>query len=145
MKILISDKLQEQAIKIFEDNGFEAVKKFSISPEELKNEIEYYDAIIIRSGTKLTDDILERAKNLKVIGRAGVGLDNVDLKKAEELNIKVLNTPEAPSVSVAELTIGLILTLARHISKADQTMHKGEWRKKDYMGYILKGKKRRKI
>ncbi|MHA2325206.1 MAG: hydroxyacid dehydrogenase, partial [Promethearchaeota archaeon] len=89
---------------------------------------------------KLTAGLLENGKKLKVIGRAGVGLDNVDLKKAEEMNIKVLNTPNAPSISVAELTIGLILNLARHISKADETMHCGQWFKSNYMGYLLKGK-----
>ena len=141
MRILISDKLREEGIKIFQENNFEIIKKFSISPEELKNEIENYDGIIIRSRTKLTADVLEKATNLKVIGRAGVGLDNVDLLKAEELNIKVFNTPEAPAVSVSELTIGLLLSLVRHISKADQTMHCGEWCKSDYMGYVLKGKK----
>jgi len=141
MKILISDKLREEGIKIFQENNFEIIKKFSITPEELKDEIKNYDGIVIRSRTKLTADILEKASNLKVIGRAGVGLDNVDLLKAEELNIKVFNTPEAPSVSVSELTIGLLLSLVRHISKADQTMHCGEWCKSDYMGYVLKGKK----
>ncbi len=141
MRILISDKLREEGIKIFQENNFEIIKKFSISPEELKNEIENYDGIVIRSRTKLTADILEKATNLKLIGRAGVGLDNVDLLKAEELNIKVVNTPEAPAVSVSELTIGLLLSLVRHISKADQTMHCGEWCKSDYMGYVLKGKK----
>ena len=140
MNVLISDKLKEEAIDILQNNGFNVVKKFSITNEELKHEIENYEAIIIRSRTKLTADVLENAKKLKVIGRAGVGLDNIDLKKAEELNIKVLNTPEAPSISVAELTIGLLLSLVRHISKADQTMHCGEWCKSDYMGYILKGK-----
>ena len=141
MTILISDKLREEGIKIFQENNFKIIKKFSISPQELKNEIENYEGIVIRSRTKLTADILEKATSLKVIGRAGVGLDNVDLLKAEELNVKVFNTPEAPSVSVSELTIGLLLSLVRHISKADQTMHCGEWCKSDYMGYVLKGKK----
>jgi len=141
MKILISDKFQEEGTKIFQENGFEVVKNFTITPEELKQEIVKYDAIVIRSRTKLTTDILENATNLKVIGRAGVGLDNVDLEKAEQMKIKVFNTPEAPSVSVAELTIGLMLSFARHITKADKTMHEGEWVKNDYMGYILKGKK----
>jgi len=141
MKILISDKLQEEAVKLLENDDFNVVKKFSITHEELKHEIAEYDGIIIRSRTKLTEEILRNAKKLKVIGRAGVGLDNIDVKIAEELNIKVLNTPEAPSISVAELTIGLILCLVRHISKADQTMHCGEWCKNDYVGYTLKDKK----
>jgi D-3-phosphoglycerate dehydrogenase len=106
----------------------------------LKKEIKNYHGIIIRSRTKLTADILENAKELKVIGRAGVGLDNVDIKKAEQLKIKVLNTPEAPSVSVAEFTIGLIISLMRHITKADKTMHCGQWCKNDYMGAELRGK-----
>ncbi len=141
MKILISDKLQEEGIKIFQDNGFEVVKNFKITPDELKQEIALYDAVVIRSRTKLTADILENAENLKAIGRAGVGLDNVDLKKAEGLKIKVFNTPEAPSVSVAELTLGLLLSLIRHIARANQTMHSGEWCKSDYMGNTLEGKK----
>ncbi len=141
MKILISDKLEEAGIQIFEENGFEAVRKFSISKDELRKEIAEYDGIVVRSRTILTDDILENAKKLKVIGRAGVGLDNIDLKKSEELGITVLNTPEAPSISVAELTLGLMFALARYLTIADKTMHRGEWNKNDYLGYTLHGKK----
>ncbi|MFW9942922.1 MAG: hydroxyacid dehydrogenase [Candidatus Thorarchaeota archaeon] len=141
MKILISDKLEEDGIKIFEDNGFEVIKKFTITHDELKKEIKDYDGIVIRSRTKLTTEVLENAENLKVIGRAGVGLDNVDRRKAAEMNIEVLNTPEAPAVSVAELALGLILSLARKISHADRTTHEGQWNKNQYLGYTLKGKK----
>ncbi|MGB5911532.1 MAG: hydroxyacid dehydrogenase [Promethearchaeia archaeon] len=141
MKVLISDEFQEEGVEIFKKNGFEVSKQFTITKEDLKKEISNYDAIVVRSRTKLTADILENAKNLKVIGRAGVGLDNIDLKKAAELNIKVLNTPEAPSVSVAELSLGLMLTLARKISDADRTTHQGKWNKKQYLGFTLKGKK----
>ncbi|GAH27749.1 unnamed protein product [marine sediment metagenome] len=107
----------------------------------MKQEIGDYDGIVIRSRTKLTDDVLENAKNLKVIGRAGVGLDNVDRKKAAEMNIEVLNTPEAPAVSVAEFALGLMLALARKISYADRTTHEGQWNKSDCLGYTLNGKK----
>lgn len=141
MKILISDKLQDEGIKIFEDNGFEVVKKFTITKEELKNEIGNYDGIVVRSRTKLTADILENAKKLKVIGRAGVGLDNIDREKAVNMNIEVLNTPEAPAVSVAEFALGLMLTLARKISYADRTTHEGKWNKNECLGYTLNGKK----
>lgn len=141
MKILISDKLQDAGIKIFEDNGFEVIRKFDIAKEELKEEIGTYDGIVVRSRTKLTADILENAKNLKVIGRAGVGLDNIDRKKASEMNIEVLNTPEAPAVSVAELALGMMLALARKISHADRTMHQGKWNKSEYLGFTLNGKK----
>ena len=141
MKILITDKIQKESLKIFDENKLEYREFYDLTPDELEKEIQNYEAVIVRSKTKLTANILEHGKKLKVIGRAGVGLDNIDLKKAEELGIEVFNTPEAPSVSVAELTIGLILNLARHISKADETMHCGKWCKNDYMGYILKDKK----
>ncbi len=141
LKILISDKLQDKGIKIFEDNGFEVFKKFKITKDELKEEIGEYDGIVVRSRTKLTADILENATNLKVIGRAGVGLDNVDREKASEMNIKVINTPEAPAVSVAEFALGLMLTLARKISYADRTTHEGNWNKSDCLGYTLNAKK----
>jgi D-3-phosphoglycerate dehydrogenase len=141
MKILITDKIQKESLKIFDEKGFEYREFYDLTPSELEKEIQNYEAVIVRSKTKLTASILEKGKKLKAIGRAGVGLDNIDLQKAEELGIKVFNTPEASSVSVAELTIGLILNLARHISKADETMHCGRWCKNDYMGYILKDKK----
>jgi D-3-phosphoglycerate dehydrogenase len=141
MKILIADKLHEDGIKVFLDNGLETIKNYTITKEDLKNEIGNYDGIVVRSRTKLTSDVLENANNLKVIGRAGVGLDNVDLKKAEALNIKVFNTPEAPSVSVAELAIGLILSIVRHISKADETLHNSQWLKGESMGYTVQGQK----
>ncbi len=141
MKILISDKLQEEGIKIFRDNGFDVVTDFKITHEELKKEIGDFDGIVVRSRTKLTVEILENAKNLKVIGRAGVGLDNIDLQKASELNIEVLNTPEAPAITVAEFALGLMFSLARHISDADRTMHIGEWNKSQFLGYTLNGKK----
>jgi len=141
MKILISDKLQDEGIKIFEDNDFEVVKNFKITHEELKEEIGKYDGIVVRSRTILTADVLENAKNLKVIGRAGVGLDNIDREKAAQMDIEVLNTPEAPTVSVAELSLGLMLTLARKISHADRTTHQGQWNKNEYLGYTLQGKK----
>ncbi|MFX0058082.1 MAG: hydroxyacid dehydrogenase [Candidatus Hodarchaeota archaeon] len=141
MKILISDKLEEEGIEIFEKNGFEVERNFSITNEELKKEIEKYDGIVVRSRTKLTTEVLENAKNLKVIGRAGVGLDNVDRQKAKEMKIEVLNTPEAPAITVAEFALGLMFSLARYISVADKTMHRGEWNKSHYLGYTLNGKK----
>jgi D-3-phosphoglycerate dehydrogenase len=141
MKILISDKLQEEGIKIFEENGFEVDRKFTITNDELKEQIKQYDGIVVRSRTKLTEEILNHATNLKVIGRAGVGLDNIDCKKASEMGIEVLNTPEAPSITVAEFALGMMFSLARYISVADRTMHKGEWNKSQYLGYTLYGKK----
>ncbi len=141
MKILISDKLQEEGIKIFEENGFEVDRKFTITNDELKEQIKQYDGIVVRSRTKITAEVLSQATNLKAIGRAGVGLDNIDREKASEMGIEVLNTPEAPSITVAEFALGMMFSLARYISVADRTMHKGEWNKSQYLGYTLYGKK----
>jgi D-3-phosphoglycerate dehydrogenase len=140
-KVLISNRIHEKGIEILEENRIQVVKDYSLSTDELKKEISKYDGIIVRSGTKLPEDVLRSAKRLKVIGRAGVGLDNIDLKAAKELDIQVFNTPTAPSVSVAELTIGLILSLARFIPKADATMQQGKWLKSDYRGYEIYGKR----
>lgn len=141
MKVLISDKIQEEGIKILEDAGINVVKNYKISQDELIQEIKNYDAIVIRSRTQITEEVLENAGNLKVIGRAGKGLDNVNRKKAKEKGVEVLNTPEAPAISVAELAIGLMLSLYRHIAKANEAMHQGKWLKGEYLGTILKGKK----
>lgn len=141
MKILVCDKIHQKGLEILEKEGYEVVTKFSMNKEELWEELGKYDGVIVRSGTQLYSEELEKAKRLRVIGRAGVGLDNIDTEEAQRLGITVFNTPEAPSVSVAELTIGLILSLMRHITKADQTMHCGEWLKSNYMGLELYGKK----
>ncbi len=141
IKILIADKIDEEAITILQSNGFIVDMNFLITKQELEEKIENYDAIIVRSRTKLTRDLLEKAKRLKIIGRAGVGVDNIDVEHAEKLNIKVVNTPEAPSISVAELTIGLLISLVRNISIIDKKMHCGEWCKNDYIGFELKNKR----
>ncbi len=140
-KILISDKLSERAIEELKKvDGFEVTVKTGMSPEELEKEIEAYDAIVIRSATKLKANILEKAKNLKVVVRAGIGLDNVDLKKAEELGIKVFNTPSATSITVAEYTIGLMFAVARNIPQAYSSMKAHKWEKKLFTGTELYGK-----
>lgn len=141
MKILISDKIHNKGVDLLREKGFSVDEKLDLSSKELEKILPDYDTIIVRSGTKLDKTLLERANKLKVVGRAGVGLDNIDLKTCERLNIKVMNTPEAPSVSVAELTIGLILNILRNIPKANSTMHCGEWCKKELLGETLYGKK----
>jgi D-3-phosphoglycerate dehydrogenase len=141
MKILISDKLSETAIEeIKKIEGFEVTVKTGMSPDELKEEIRNYDGIVIRSATKLRAEILQAANNLKVVVRAGIGLDNVDLKKAEELNIKVFNTPTATSITVAEYTIGLMFAAARMIPQAYFSMKEHKWEKKKFGGTELYGK-----
>ncbi len=140
-KILISDKLSEKAVEELKKiDDFEVTVKTGMSPEELENEIVSYDAIVIRSATKLRANVLEKAKNLKIIVRAGIGLDNVDLKKAEKLGIKVFNTPSATSITVAEYTIGLMFAVARNIPQAYSSMKAHKWEKKLFGGTELYGK-----
>ncbi len=140
-KILISDKLSEKAVEELKGiENFDITVKTGMSPEELEKEIETYDGIVIRSATKLRANILEKAKNLEVVVRAGIGLDNVDLKKAEELGIKVFNTPSATSITVAEYTIGLMFAVARNIPQAYSSMKAHKWEKKLFTGTELYGK-----
>ncbi len=141
MKVLVSDNLANEAIeRLKSTQGLEIEVKTGMKPDELKETIKGKDAIIIRSATKLTKDVLESADSLKVIARAGVGLDNVDLETAKSKGIEVVNTPGGTSIGVAELAIALMLTAARHITRADATMKKGLWEKKKLGGIELYGK-----
>ena len=140
MKVLISDAIAEDALKIFESEGVDFDYKPDITPEELKKVIKDYEGIIVRSRTKVKKEIIEAATKLKVIGRAGVGLDNIDLVAAEEKGITVMNTPGATSISVAELTIGLMLSLLRFIPQAHASTSAGKWEKKQFKGKELYGK-----
>ena len=114
--------------------------KTGLEPNELKSIIDDYDGILIRSATKLTADILENCSNLKVIGRAGVGVDNVDLDAATKNKILVMNTPLGNLEATAELTVGLMFSLYRHIHNANASTHEGKWEKAKFMGTELKGK-----
>jgi len=138
-KILITDPIHEDAIDILKSIG-EVDIKYNLKPEELKEIIKNYDAIVIRSGTKLTRNILENADNLKVIARAGVGVDNVDINAATEKGILVVNSPDSSSISVAELTFGLMLGAARNIPQATASLKRGEWDRKSFKGIELYGK-----
>jgi D-3-phosphoglycerate dehydrogenase len=141
MKVLVSDNLANEAIeKLKSTEGLDIEVKTGMSPDELKETIKGKDAIIVRSATKLTKDVLESADNLKVIARAGVGLDNVDVETAKAKGIEVVNTPGGTSIGVAELAMALMLTAARHIARADATMKKGLWEKKKLGGIELYGK-----
>ncbi len=140
MKILVCDSVHREGIKKLEEAGFEVDVNPTISHEQLRKAVSEYDALIVRSRTKVTREIIDTGKRLKIIGRAGVGLDNIDKGNAEKRGITVLNTPEAPAEAAAELTMGLILSLARNISLADRTMKGGKWIKKKLTGWQLKGK-----
>ncbi|MBU2541568.1 MAG: phosphoglycerate dehydrogenase [Candidatus Omnitrophica bacterium] len=141
MRILVSDKLAERGLKILNsEKSFKVDVKTDLSPKELKSIIKDYDALIVRSSTKVTKDIIDAAKKLKVIGRAGVGLDNVDLQAANRKGIIVMNTPAGNTISTAEHTLSLILSLSRNIASADASMKKGDWNRSKFMGIELYGK-----
>ena len=140
VKILVCDPVHREGIEKLEEAGFEVAVNPTISHDQLRKVVSEYDALIVRSRTKVTREIIEAGKRLKIIGRAGVGLDNIDTENAEKRGITVLNTPEAPAEAVAELTMGLILSLARKIPLADRTMKEGRWIKKKLIGWQLRGK-----
>jgi len=140
VKILVCDSIPDEEIEELKRAGFEVDVSPTISNEQLRGVVSNYDALIVRSRTKVTKEIIEAGKKLKVIGRAGVGLDNIDVETAGRRGIVVLNTPEAPADAVAELTIGLMISLARNIPLADRTMKEGKWIKKELMAWQLKGK-----
>ena len=139
VRILICDPIDPEGIEKLKKAGFNIA--FLMRREMLKKEIQDCDVLIVRSRTKVTREIIESGKHLKLIARAGSGLDNIDLKAAEERGIAVINTPEASADSVAELTIGLMVALARKMILADSSMKQGKWLKKELMGFLLKGKK----
>lgn len=140
MRVLVSDSLSEEGLEILRKAGLEVVYKPGLSVEELKKEIAEARALIIRSGTKVTKEIIESAKNLKVIGRAGTGLDNVDVAVATEKGIVVMNVPGGNTLSAAEHTLALLFSLARKIPQANATVKAGLWDRKKFMGMELNGK-----
>jgi D-3-phosphoglycerate dehydrogenase len=141
MKVLVSDPLAKEGIEILKKAGIDVVEKTGLSPEELVKVIPEFDGIIVRSATKVTKEVIDAGKNLKVIGRAGIGLDNVDRETAKTKNIKVLNTPTATSISVAELALGMMLGAARRIPQATASTKAGKWEKKQFKGFEVFGKK----
>ncbi|MEA3369573.1 MAG: NAD(P)-dependent oxidoreductase, partial [Candidatus Ratteibacteria bacterium] len=141
MKILVSDPLAKPGLEILrKTKGCQIDEKPKLSPEELKKIIKDYDGLIIRSGTRVTKEIIEAAENLKIIGRAGVGLDNVDLAEATKKGIIVMNTPGGNTISTAEHAISLILALARNIPQAYVSLKEKKWERKKYTGVQLYGK-----
>ena len=139
-KVLISDAMDDIAEKILLSNNIEVDVITNFTPDELNQNINSYDGLIVRSATKVNKEVIENAKNLKVVGRAGAGVDNIDIKAAEQKNIIVMNTPGGNTNATAEHTLALLLSLSRKISKADITTHKGEWAKKSLKGNEIKGK-----
>ena len=139
-KVLICDSIDQAGIESMKRAGLVVDYKPEIKPTELVASAKDYEVIIVRSRTKVTEEVIDAASRAKIIARVGVGLDNVDVKSAEAKKIRVINAPEAASTAVAELAIGLMISLARSIPRADSETKKGNWVKKDLMGIQLSGK-----
>jgi len=141
-RVLVSDKLSETAVQIFKDNGVDVdfLPDLGKDKEKLKEVIGQYDGIAIRSATKLTEDVLAEAGNLKVIGRAGIGVDNVDIPAASAKGMIVMNTPFGNSITTAEHAIAMMFAVARQIPAADVSTQAGKWEKSKFMGVEITGK-----
>jgi len=139
-KVLISDKLSDAAVAIFRNRGIEVDVKSGLTPAELREIIGAYDGLAIRSATKVTKELLDVATNLKVVGRAGIGVDNVDLKAATARGVVVMNTPHGNAITTAEHAIALMFALARQIPEATASTKAGKWEKNRFMGVELTAK-----
>ncbi len=141
MKVLVCDPLDPRAVERMKGAGLEVVERMGMSPEELAEELKKgYGIIVVRSATKVRRPAIEAAVGLRLIVRAGVGLDNIDVEAARERGIEVKNTPRASSISVAELTLAHMLALARSLPQATQSLREGRWEKKSFKGVELYGK-----
>jgi D-3-phosphoglycerate dehydrogenase len=139
-RVLVCDSIDQAGIDSMKRAGLAVDYKPEIKASELVAIVKDYEVIVVRSRTKVTKEVIDATSNAKIIARVGVGLDNVDVKAAEAKKIRVINAPEAASVAVAELAIGLMISLARSIPRADAESKKGNWIKKDLMGTQLSGK-----
>ncbi len=139
-KVLIADKADPLCEKVLKDRGLEAVVKTGMKPEELKACAHEFDAIIVRSATTLTREIIEAATRLKAVARAGSGVDNIDVLACIEKKVLVMNTPFGNTVSTGEHAVAMMLALARHIPQANASTHAGKWEKKKFEGVEITGK-----
>jgi len=140
VRVLVADTIHEDGVRMMRDAGLKLDMRTDIKADELKKVIGGYDAIVVRSRTKLTREILENSGKLRVIARSGVGLDNVDAAYAKERGIEVYNSPEAPSNAVAELVVGFMIDLARGVSRGDHGLKGGRWLKDELEGFELQGR-----
>lgn len=139
MSVLLPEKLSNEGLDLLADN-YEVVKDYELTPEALVEEIKNHDAIIVRSATKVTREVIEASPRLKVIGRAGVGVDNIDLGAATERGVLVVNAPTGNCVAAAEHTIALLCAMARKVAGADATLKNGDWARGSFVGSSLVNK-----
>lgn len=140
IRVLISDPMSSQAINVFEERGIEVIQTGKMTEDELLEIIPEFHGLAIRSATRVTEKVLEAAEKLMVVGRAGIGIDNIDLRACTTKGIVVMNTPMGNAITTAEHTLAMMFSLARHIPQANQTTHAGAWAKSRYMGIELTGK-----
>ena len=140
MKILVADKISATGVALFKEQGFEVIEAYGSSPEKVIQLAADVDAIVVRSATKITRDVFAAAKNLKCVGRAGVGVDNIDVEAATERGVIVMNTPGGNTIAACELAFTHLLCTARPIVQADASMQSGKWDKKSFEGIELNGK-----
>ena len=138
--VLICDQVNPTLNEILEKNGLQVTYEPEITPEQIAEKIGMYEVVVVRSRTKITRELIQRAEKCKIIARVGVGLDNIDQDAAKEKNIRVINAVEGAMNAVAELVVGLMLSLAREIPRADREVRNGNWIKKELMGTELRGK-----
>ena len=136
-RVLIADQLSPAAVAIFQERGIETEIRVGLGKEELEKIIAGYDGLAVRSATKVTEKIVAAASNLKVVGRAGIGVDNIDVKAATAKGIIVMNTPFGNSITTAEHALSLMMALARQIPDADRSTQAGKWEKSKFMGVEL--------
>ncbi len=139
-RVLISDSMSSLAVGVFEERGVEVVQSAKLSVEELMDTIGDFDGLAMRSSTNVTPELLEKAKRLKVVGRAGIGVDNIDVRACTANGVVVMNTPFGNAITTAEHAMAMMLSLARHIPQASQSTHAGKWEKSKFMGIELTGK-----
>ena len=140
IRVLVCEPIHEDGVRMMREAGFQVDLKTAITGKELIEIVGGYDALVVRSRTKVTGEVLAEAGRLKAVARAGVGLDNIDVEEAKRRGVEVINSPEAPSNAVAEIVIGFMFSLARRIPEADASMKRGEWIKGRLTGFELRGK-----
>jgi len=140
-RILVTDEIDPEGVALLAgEEDFDVDEVPTLPPAELLTRISSYDALVGRSATKVSGDLLRAATRLKVIGRAGVGVDNIDLNTATELGIAIINAPAGNTIAVAELFFGVVISLLRHLPRAYDSMHAGRWERSSLLGSELKGK-----
>ncbi|MFN7634896.1 MAG: phosphoglycerate dehydrogenase, partial [Acetobacteraceae bacterium] len=139
-RVLVSDKLSAAAVDVFRARGIEAVVRTGLAPAELRAIIGEFDGLAVRSSTKVSREVLDAAPRLKVVGRAGIGVDNVDVTSATQRGVVVMNTPFGNSITTAEHAIAMMFALARQLPDASVSTKAGRWEKNRFMGVEVTGK-----